>query len=311
VTTKDGQVKGKLAYMAPEQVKGVAIDRRVDVYAAGIVFWEMLTGERVFAGDNPLMLMSQVVEGVKVPPSAKVPGIPKELDAVVMKALAVDPAARYQSALEMAVDLERVVPIATTRRVGEWLGEVAKDSLDERARYVADVESRESLSDPDIQIAHEGEPATKLIPPIPASTREPGSVSRAVVTAETMTAPPAPKRPLRAAFIGVGAAVAVVLVAFFVMRTTHSVAPAVASSAPPPPTVTVAEPPPVPTATEAPAIASTTAHAPKPSPPTPVKTAPAVKAAPVKTAAAPAAAKCDPPYTVDAKGVRVPKRECF
>ena len=311
VTTKDGQVKGKLAYMAPEQVRGNAIDRRVDVYAAGIVFWEMLTGHRLFEGENPLMLMALVMEGLKEPPSSKAPGISKELDAVVMKALAIDPTARYQSALEMAVELERAVPIATGRRVGEWLTEIAKDSLDERARYVADIESKESLSDPQIQVAVDGEPATKLVP-MPQSTREPGSVSHAVVTAETFSLPqPAPKRSLRAALIGVSAAVVVVIAAFFVMRPTHAPAPVAAASAPPvlPPASAVADPvpvspPPQATATEAPIASATTKAA-------PVKAAPAVKPAAVKTAAAPAAAKCDPPYTVDAKGVRVPKRECF
>jgi eukaryotic-like serine/threonine-protein kinase len=318
VTTKEGQVKGKLAYMAPEQVKGIAIDRRVDVYAAGIVFWEMLTGERVFAGDNPLMLMSQVVEGVKQPPSAKVPGVPKELDAVVMKALAVDPAARYQSALEMAIDLERVVPIATTRRVGEWLTTMAKDSLDERARYVADVESKESLSDPQISVALEGEPqATKLVA-MPLSTREPGSVSRAVVTAETFSASAQnpPKRPLRAALFGIGAACVVIAGAFLFMQSTHrphETATAGSSTAPPPPSAAIAEPAPPPPVTASPVdapaapIATVSANAKAPPP----KVTTAAKPAAVKTAAAPAAGKCDPPYTIDAKGVRVPKRECF
>jgi eukaryotic-like serine/threonine-protein kinase len=308
VTTKDGQVKGKLAYMAPEQVNGQGIDRRVDVYAAGIVFWEMLTGRRLFEGENPLMLTAAVLGGAKDSPRVHVPEISAELDAIVMKALAVDPAARYQSALEMAVDLERAVPIATTRRVGEWLSEVAKQSLDERARYVADVESKESLSDPQIQVAIDGEPATKLVP-MPASTREPGSVSHAVVTAETLPVQPQPKRPLRAALIGIGAASIVVLGAFLFLRTTHDRREAPATASPPsPPSAPASEampvpPPPAPPASEAPVMTASAK-------PTSPKAAPAVKPPPVKTAA-PAAAKCDPPYTVDAKGVRIPKRECF
>jgi eukaryotic-like serine/threonine-protein kinase len=325
VTTRDGQVKGKLAYMAPEQVHATSIDRRVDVYAAGIVFWEILTGRRLFEGDNPLALTSAVLGGVKSPPSSRVPEIPKELDAVVMKALALDPDARYQSALEMAVELERVAPIATTRRVGEWLAELARDSLDERARYVADVESKESLSDPQIRVALEGEePATKLVPPSPPSMREPGSVSRAVVTAETLSAPLPPKRSLTGVLIGAVSLLGLVGVALIGVSVLHrsrggssastaasvAQAPTAIESPPPepvsPPAILPASPSPPSSAIEQAATNPTTKPASKPI--APIAT---VKTSPVKTAAAPTAAKCDPPYTVDAKGVRVPKRECF
>jgi serine/threonine-protein kinase len=259
-----------------------------------------------------------VLAGAKEAPSARVPDVTKELDAVVMKALATDPAARYQSALEMAVDLERTVPIATTRRAGEWLGEVAKESLEERARYVADVESKESLSDPDIQVAVDGEPPTKILP-TPASTREPGSVSHAVLTAETVSTATPSRRSLRAALIGIGAAAVVVLAFFLFLRASHETreSPRTASAgASPPPSSAIADPTPAPpdtptTPTTPTTPATPTGDAPTATKASPAKTTRAVKPPPARTGAAPAAAKCDPPYTVDAKGVRVPKRECF
>jgi serine/threonine-protein kinase len=265
------------------------------------------------------MLTRAVLEGATEPPSKKVAEVPPEIDAVVMKALAVDPAARYQTALEMAVDLERACSIATGRRVGEWLTDVAKDSLEERARYVADVESKQSLSDPDIQVSVDGEPATKLVAmQAPLSTREPGSVSRAVVTAETMSASPM-REPskLRPALIGAGSASLLAIGLFVYLRESH---PAhykttdVAAAPPPPPVATVSasaamvEPAVTPTPVAPTPVASTAAVVPAKATTAPAKVT--MKPAAIKTAA-PAAAKCDPPYTVDANGVRVPKRECF
>lgn len=334
VTTRDGQVKGKLTYMAPEQISGADIDRRVDVYAAGIVFWEMLTGKKLFEGDNPGRITTAVLAGAKDPPSKHAPDVPAELDAIVMKALSLDASTRFQNALEMAIALERAAPIATTRRVGEWLTSLAKDALDARARYVADVESKESLSSPGIRVVPD-EPATKLVAtPVPAPTNEIGSVSNAVLTRDSVSAieqrPPRSRMPVMIAAIGafVMLAVAGVLLiraAHDAREKTAAAATNVSTNAPaaePPPNAPVAEP--AAALTPAPALAPTPTQAPAPTQVTPTQattpsktnaqrpsTGPS-KPAVAKPASAPAAAaKCDPPYTVDAKGVRVPKRECF
>jgi serine/threonine-protein kinase len=318
VTTQEGQVKGKLSYMAPEQVNGLAIDRRVDIYAAGIVFWETLTGARLFEGDNPGMLTARVLEGAKEPPSARVSGISTALDELVMKALERKPENRYATAMEMAVALEKATPIATSRRVGEWLSEMVGDSLAERARYVEHVErtsspSMEAAIAIDVPMDRPETPTHVLpLPAPPASVREPGSLSRGVVTRSEPSAlegQPRPRSLARPLAFGIGAACIVVLGAYVMMRSRHdTAAPVVASSAPPSAETSAAPsepapPPPQPppaTATAAPpATADASAR--------PVTKPVARPAAPVKTAAA----KCDPPYTIDAKGVRVPKRECF
>jgi serine/threonine-protein kinase len=89
--TVEGQLKGKLAYMAPEQLERHEVDRRVDVWATGVVLWELLTGRRLFVGDHPARLMKSVLTDEVPRPSEIDNGISRELDDVVMKALQRDP----------------------------------------------------------------------------------------------------------------------------------------------------------------------------------------------------------------------------
>ncbi len=103
---KTGAQKGKVAYMSPEQVKGDAIDRRSDVWSLGVVLYELATTTRLFKGDSDYVVMDQVVGG-KIPlPRIRRPELPNEVSTLIMGALAVDPARRYQTAddLRVAVD---------------------------------------------------------------------------------------------------------------------------------------------------------------------------------------------------------------
>lgn len=120
-TTMDGQVKGKVSYMAPEQIKLGEVTRRTDVYAMGVVLWEMLTRMRLFKSDNQAHLMTQVLEGAVRPASAVRKDVPPELDAVIARALSARASERYATAREMAVDLARAVPPAEPSAVGDWL----------------------------------------------------------------------------------------------------------------------------------------------------------------------------------------------
>jgi eukaryotic-like serine/threonine-protein kinase len=108
--TQEGLLKGKFRYMAPEQAFTKPIDRRTDLYQLGIVLWEMLTQRRLFDGDNDIELIQQVRDPKIVPPSAKVDRIPPALDAVVMAALAKDPARRPRDAQTLARSLAKAVP---------------------------------------------------------------------------------------------------------------------------------------------------------------------------------------------------------
>ncbi len=105
--TQAGQLKGKLAYMSPEQVKGGTVDRRADVFAAGTVLWEMLAGQRLFKADADAETLFRVV-AAEVPPLSPVdPTIPAEVDAVLRRGLSREPKDCFQTAADFADALER------------------------------------------------------------------------------------------------------------------------------------------------------------------------------------------------------------
>ena len=94
-TTREGQIKGKLAYMAPEQLMGTGVGRQTDVYAASVVLWEMLAGERLFAGGSETDVIAKLLKREIKRPSEVADGIPPALDDVVMRGLAPTPEERY------------------------------------------------------------------------------------------------------------------------------------------------------------------------------------------------------------------------
>src|ERR1700722_6742163 len=139
-STREGQFKGKLPYMAPEQIARKRIDRRVDVYAAGVVLWELLAGRRLFDGDSPASTIEQVMHQSAMAPSRLVTGITAALDVVTLKALARSPGARFETAREMAIALEEAAKPATAREVGDWVSATAGDSLRRRAATLSQIE---------------------------------------------------------------------------------------------------------------------------------------------------------------------------
>ncbi len=106
VRTGTGAIKGKIAYMAPEQLTGDVLDARSDVYALGIVLWELLAQSRLYDGKNEAQIIQAVQRGVTAAPSTKNAAVPKVLDQLVLRCLAFDPAKRPQSAAEVAQGLE-------------------------------------------------------------------------------------------------------------------------------------------------------------------------------------------------------------
>jgi len=139
-TTRDGQLKGKLAYMAPEQIRAEPPTQRTDVFAASVVLWEMLTGKRLFYDTNEASVLSRVLNSEIVAPSSIVPDLPTSFDRIVLRGLERNPAERYATAKEMANDLGSVIGVASSTEIGEWVGRNAADELRERAETIAAIE---------------------------------------------------------------------------------------------------------------------------------------------------------------------------
>ena len=157
-TTREGQIKGKLSYMPPEQLRGAIVNRQSDIYAAGVMLWELVTGERLFAGDNEGAIVAKILEGKVEPPSkvlmrsmgrhqtlddSVLRGL-ETLDSTILRALAAEPADRYATAREMALEIERKLQPATGSEVADWVEVIAKEVLSSRAAMVAEIESSTS-----------------------------------------------------------------------------------------------------------------------------------------------------------------------
>jgi len=107
--TETGHLKGKLSYMAPEQLSSKSCDRRADIFALGCVLYQATTGRRPFLGDDPLQTMYRLLESELEPPSRLVPGYDAKLEKVVCRALAKAPEERTATAQEFATELGEVI----------------------------------------------------------------------------------------------------------------------------------------------------------------------------------------------------------
>jgi len=158
-TTREGQIKGKLSYMPPEQLRGASVNRQSDIYAAGVMLWELVTGLRLFSGDNEGAIVAKVLEGrVEAPSKVLMRGGAKnqtltdgmlrgleDLDATILRALQMEPENRFATAREMALEIERKLQPATGSEVADWVEVIAKDVLHSRAAMVAEIESSTTL----------------------------------------------------------------------------------------------------------------------------------------------------------------------
>jgi serine/threonine-protein kinase len=142
------EIKGKLRYLSPESVTAEPVTRASDIYSASVVLWEMLAGRRLFNDKNNCEVISEIMQGVTVPPSQLRPHVSDKLDAIVMRGLSRDPRARHRSARAMAIELEAAVNAVARSAVSSWVlasvGEQIRDrdSLVARIERAARVESR-------------------------------------------------------------------------------------------------------------------------------------------------------------------------
>ncbi|HEU4538097.1 MAG TPA: protein kinase, partial [Polyangiaceae bacterium] len=205
--TREGQIRGKIAYMAPEQLRGTAASARTDLYSMGVVLWESLTARRLFHAPTDAKLVSRVLESDVRPASEQNPAVPPALDALLERALHRHPEVRFQSADEMANALDAAVPPTPRRDVGVWLHGLAGDSLERRARqvqgYVKGFAQRNAAARPwPSEPAPPGGTVTTLLSPGALSTAAPSSDAPALPTPlpERLQTPRhvAPPQPWRA-----------------------------------------------------------------------------------------------------------------
>ncbi len=173
-STAHGKLKGKLAYMAPEQTRGDELDRRTDLFAMGIMLWEVLCARRLFKADSEAATLQRILVEPIRPPSEVLPAIPRAFDAVVLRALDRDATRRYQTAADMADALEAAareaakdsvtdVGLASPREVASFVQQVLGQEIGAQRESV-----RAWLAQSD-----SGQPV--VIQGGPSSPRNPGS----------------------------------------------------------------------------------------------------------------------------------------
>jgi serine/threonine-protein kinase len=141
--TKDGQLKGKVPYMSPEQAAGEPVDWRSDIFATGVMLFELTTGKRLFKGNSEFETLKLICEKEYPLPSQVRPGYPLALERVVMKALAKKREDRYQSAREMQSDLEAFIreeriPVSAVG-LSRWMQSLFTDKLAQQKEALQDV----------------------------------------------------------------------------------------------------------------------------------------------------------------------------
>jgi|CZKU01.1.fsa_nt_gi serine/threonine-protein kinase len=320
--TRDGQVKGKIAYMAPEQVRGTTVDRKTDVYAASVVLWELLAGRRLFEQAPDGKLVERILFGNIDAPSAVAPHVPELLNAIVLRGLARDPADRFATARDLARGIREAVRPASASEVTDWVEAHAAATLGARAETLAAIDrdrehgARDGSRDPD-GAASAGAHADRL------------AVVLHTDLESTKTAPVLPDRPHREAWTRRAATIVVVVaiggagvrVAGYGRGRSASalpdIQPAVATA-----TGAIAAPV---VSTDAPSTSGPDRAAESPvraarlegDVPPPLRSTASPRPPPRKRAAAPslpspeAPPDCSPPYTTDADGTRLYKLRCL
>ncbi|MBK6517636.1 MAG: serine/threonine protein kinase [Polyangiaceae bacterium] len=318
-TTQDGAIKGKLAYMAPEQLSGKVVTPQADVYAAAVVLWEALAGRRMYEAEHEAQLVTQVLDGVKTAPSELNPSVSPALDQVVMQALSVDPSHRFPTAMAMASALEGLGPPALRGELAEWV-RANGPSLSDRSRRVQDVEVDSAKLSPSAdegsgRVLEKTPPPQRDLDTFATSSHAAPGGGRA--TRERGRGPGAALALGAALLVGAGAAYVLVSRSPQPAAATAqeaSSAPEVAPTSPS--TIEVSLASAAPTSAPAPAALASSAapaasSAPLMKPRSSLRPAasspPAVSPPPVAPTATPA---CDPPFYFDFDGIKRPKPGC-
>ncbi|MBN2528353.1 MAG: protein kinase [Deltaproteobacteria bacterium] len=194
--TQAGILKGKFGYMSPEQVRGLSLDRRSDIFAVGICLWELLTGERLFIGESDFSTLEKVRNVDIVAPSSFNKRIPVELEKIVLKALSKEVEERYQSAMDLHDDLQSYMYTSgsffSRKDLLSFMQEVFREDIEKNAAAAEEFDDsvlRSSVPPP----PRASKTGSGKAVPVP-----PGKVSSPTVPRPSpggVTVPPAPPRP--------------------------------------------------------------------------------------------------------------------
>ncbi|WP_282416841.1 serine/threonine-protein kinase [Polyangium sp. 15x6] len=203
--TKDGQLKGKVPYMSPEQASGGDVDWRSDIFAVGVLIFELTTGKRLFKGSSEFETLKLICEKEYPRPSQVKPGYPPALERIVMKSLEKKREDRYQSAREMQSDLEAFVreeriPVSQIS-LTQWMQSLFQDKLEQQKEALQDVKQLADI----IALQH-------------SPSMYEGIVTAGGGMSATGASTPLPKRSSVGLWIALAAVVAAGVSGFFYMR---------------------------------------------------------------------------------------------
>jgi eukaryotic-like serine/threonine-protein kinase len=195
--TQAGILKGKFGYMSPEQIRGLPLDRRSDVFAIGVCLYELLTGERLFVGESDFQVLEKVRKAEVLPPSTYNRKIPEALERIVLKALAKDPSERFQYASELADELQRFLitsdSIFSRKDLMQYMKSTFAEEVErERARMseYADIKAPEGmLSEGGIGVPVIVRTTGPILAAVPTPPSTPGVVKSASLPKLTAAAP--------------------------------------------------------------------------------------------------------------------------
>jgi serine/threonine-protein kinase len=169
--TKTGMLKGKFSYMSPEQCLGAPVDMRSDIFALGILLYELCTGKRLFKHESELMILEMITKRSVVPPSQVAPGISQRLEDVIMTALEKPVESRYQTAQDMQIAIEDYLReedrAATNADIAAYMRTLFEDKIEEKRLL------REAASRDDFESAFgDDEPTEQALDTAPGNRRK-------------------------------------------------------------------------------------------------------------------------------------------
>jgi serine/threonine protein kinase len=164
--TRTGVLKGKVAYMAPEQARGEPVDRRADLFSIGILLWEAATGTRMWKGVPDLSLLQRLLNGDIPTPRSISPDVPERLEAIILKCLALDREDRYATALDLQAALDAHLDAQEERGTARDLGKLLAKSFDADRVKIKGIIEAQLRSSPAEVVNFETPNLPSLAPPV-------------------------------------------------------------------------------------------------------------------------------------------------